>query len=429
MVAFSGGADSAFVLSFLNKFKTKFGIELAAAHVNHGLRGAEAERDEKHCAEFAARAGVPFFSEKANVKDFAARKKYSIEEAARILRYEALEKIAEKTGATKIATAHNLNDNAETVLLNLLKGGGTQAVAGIPVKRGKIVRPALMLSREEIEFWLEKNGIAFVSDSSNFENDFLRNRLRNLIMPIIRREINPKADEAIFRFSQILAAQNEIVERLTERRVRELFTENADKLEFDFASLTEFDKPNAGNLLRAALRKKFGYDLEFSDAEKIESLIDNQKGKIIALKNGLRALRESSAIVFFRDKANAEKFYEKFSPDAEFVTPHAEISVRKTRRKRKKPNCELISADKLGENFVLRNWKAGDKFKPLGMKRHKKISDFLTDLKIAASARKKVLVLENDGKIIWVVGFRISDDVKITEQTKKRLELCANIKI
>ncbi len=429
LVAFSGGADSAFVLSLLNKFKGKFGIEIIAAHINHGLRGPEAERDEKHCAEFSGRIGAPFFAEKVDVRNFAKRKKLSPEEAARILRYEALDKIAKKTGATKIATAHNLNDNAETVLLNLLKGGGTQAVAGIPAKRGKIIRPALAITREEIEFWLAETSTPFVNDSTNFENDYLRNRLRNLILPEIRAQINPKADEAIFNFSGILSAQNEIVKKLTEQRAEELFSEESKRLIFDVPALSEIDKLNLGNLLRYALRKKFDYDLEFSDVLKIENLIDYQKGKTVELKNKLRAIRERRTIVFYFEKNGDEKIYVEFMSDAELKTPQGVVSVRTTRRKKKRLNCELVCADSFSGKFVLRNWRAGDKFKPLGMKRNKKISDFLTDLKIPSAEKKKILVLENNGKIIWVVGFRISDDVKITEQTKKRLELCVNTKI
>jgi tRNA(Ile)-lysidine synthase len=428
LVAFSGGADSAFVLSLLKKYENKFKITVAAAHVNHGLRGAEAERDEKHCAEFAARLGAEFFVEKVNVKRFAKKEKFSTEEAARILRYNALEKIAKKIGANKIATAHNLNDNAETVLLNLLKGGGTRAVAGIPIKRDEIIRPALAISREEIEYWLEKNDVPFVEDSTNFENDYLRNRLRNLIFPTIRNEINPKAEEAIFNFSQILRAQNEIVELLTESRAREIFSFGKDTLALDFSALTEIDKLNFGNLLRYALRRKFSYDADFTDVEKIRALAENQKGKRVALKDELQAVREASQIIFRRKNA-AREVYAEFTPNFEFETPQAVISVLKTKRKKRKKGCEIISADELDGKFVLRNWRAGDRFKPLGMKRTKKISDFLTDEKIATEKRKSVLVLENKGKIIWVVGMRISDDVKITENTKTRLELCVNIRI
>ena len=428
LVAFSGGADSAFVLSVLKKYKAKFGIELAAAHVNHGLRGKEADADEKFCAEFAEKLGVEFHSAKVQVKRFAATKKLSLEEAARIKRYEALRKIAKKICVNKIATAHNLNDNAETVLLNLLKGGSPRSVAGIPPRREEIIRPALNVSREEIEFWLAENKIDFATDKTNFENEFLRNRLRNLILPQIRREINPKADEAIFNFSQILASQNEFVEKFASSRAEELFRKSAEGVSLDLSQLNELDLIIFGEIISKGLRNFFNYDISFTDVEKIKSVLQKQKGKRILLGGGLLAVKERKRLVFFIEEPEKETFFE-FENEAVIETDGAVISVLKTKRKKKKVNCELISADNLGEKFTLRRWKKGDKFTPLGMKRGKKISDFLTDLKVPASKKKKVLVLENNGKIIWVVGFRISDEVKITDKTKRRMELCANTTI
>ncbi len=425
LVAFSGGVDSSFVLFLLKKYQKKFQIKLAAAHVNHLLRGKEAERDELHCAETAKKLGVEFYSEKVDVKNFARKKKLSTEEAARILRYEALEKFAEKCGANKIATAHNLNDNAETVLLNLLKGAGTKAVAGIPVKRGKIIRPALIVPRNEIEQWNSANKVSFINDSTNSENVYLRNKLRNLIFPLIEEHINPKAAEAIYNFTAILNAQNEAIRELVKERAEKLFTEKSGLVEFETDKLTSLDLKIFGDILHFALRKYFNVNADFDDAEKIRRLAENQKGKKIDVKGNLTAIKESGKIVFAR-KQKPRKFFAEFTSEAETETPHGRISVLKTKRKKRRPGCELISADNLSEKFILRNWRAGDKFIPLGMKKSKKISDFLTDLKIPANKRKEILVLENNGKIIWVVGLRISDEVKITENTKRRMELCAN---
>ncbi len=426
LVAFSGGADSTFVLYLLKKYERKFNAEIFAMHVNHGLRGSESERDEKHCENVAKELNIPFYSARINVKSFARKNKFSLEEAARILRYAELEKAAEQISANKIATAHNLNDNTETVLLNIFKGKGTQAAAGIPAKRGKIIRPALSISRDEILFWLKNNSVSFVVDSTNNENDFLRNKIRNRIIPLIKSEINESLDNSVSQFSQILLLQNEFVSGYVKFRSASLFKFSEDVPLFEINQLKDFELNILGELLKFALLENFNYKISFTDVEKIRSLITNQKGKSEELQNGYFALREKNEIVFMRKNKATANFLKSIKVNETVEFNGNLISIKETEEEQKKGNCEIISADGLSDKFILRNWKSGDKFIPLGMTKHKKISDFLTDIKIPSIERKNILVLENNSEIIWVVGLRISEKVKITNETKKRLELCVN---
>jgi tRNA(Ile)-lysidine synthase len=204
LIALSGGADSVFLLHFLTKFKKKYKSELAVLHINHLIRGKNADEDEKFCREMCSKLDVKFYSVRKNVKLFAAKNKISVEEAGRILRYKTLNETARKYQYDKIATAHHLSDNAETVLLNLIKGTGLKGLSGIPVKRDNIIRPILSLSKEEITSYLQQNKILFRTDESNLSDDYERNFIRNNIIPLIKNRLNPSFEHALFNASAII---------------------------------------------------------------------------------------------------------------------------------------------------------------------------------------------------------------------------------
>jgi len=187
-------------------------MEIAAFHLNHNLRGKEANIDEQFCKNLTAQKRIPFFSSSKNVKLFAKRKRMSIEEAGRELRYGELLKIAKTHNYTKIATAHNADDNAETVLLNLIKGTGIKGLSGIPERREKIIRPILVLSKKEILKYLHNKKIKYRTDSSNIENEYQRNYLRNEIIPLIKNKLNPQFDSAVFRTSEIIRGYTSLID-------------------------------------------------------------------------------------------------------------------------------------------------------------------------------------------------------------------------
>src|ERR1035438_5799483 len=202
LVSLSGGPDSVFLLYFLKKYQKKFSVSLYAFHLNHLLRGKDAYLDEDFCKQICSSLNIPFFSVRKNVKQFAHKKKISIEEAGRILRYSELGKLLKKISFNSVATAHNCDDNAETVLLNLIKGTGLKGISGIPVKRDNIIRPILVLPKAEILKYLDLKKIKFRIDSSNFQIDLERNFIRHILLPLIRSKLNPSVDNAIFNSSQ-----------------------------------------------------------------------------------------------------------------------------------------------------------------------------------------------------------------------------------
>ena len=242
LVAFSGGTDSVFLLSFLLKYKKRFNIQLAAFHLNHNLRGKEAIDDEKYCRKFSRDNKIKYFSESKNVKMFAKKNKISMEEAGRKIRYSELERIANKNDFNKIATAHNANDNTETVLLNLIKGTGLKGISGIPVKRGKIIRPILSVSRDEILSYLEKKKIPYRTDSSNLSSEYERNFLRNKIIPDLKDRLNPQLDNTLLKSSTIFRSISAVLESQIDSKINDAVKFKDKQLSINVDELLKLDE-------------------------------------------------------------------------------------------------------------------------------------------------------------------------------------------
>lgn len=422
LIAFSGGPDSVFALHFFYKFRKKFRCNISAVHFNHNLRGNESKEDENFAIAQCKKLRVDLNIIQLDVKAFAKKNKLSLEEAARILRYNELSKFAKRNSIDKIITAHNLNDNTETILMNLFSGTGISGLSGIPIKRENIIRPLLCLTKKEILQYLNHNKINYRIDSSNLENDFKRNFIRNKILPLIE-EINPSFDDALFRSSQNFLKQKEFENKSIEYLIQNFSKQIKNGYELSLDLLKIYDEI-PGEFLKFFLKKYFDYQLEHKDYIKINKLAFNQKGKSIALKNYLKVIKESDALVFTKKIIdNIEAVEIKIGESKKISGKTIKIESTTKSEKLSPDNYELIAADNLDDTFIIRNWKIGDKFKPLGMKKEKNVSDFLTDLKIPAAVKKEQLVMINRNQIIWIVGLRISDDVKITSETKKVIKL------
>lgn len=424
LIALSGGPDSIFVLHFFNKYKNKFKIELSAVHINHLLRGQESDRDEMFCEAVCKELVIPFYSYRKNVKALAKRKNLSIELAAREVRYSVFQKLAKENKSDKIVTAHTADDNVETVFLNLIKGAGLNGIAGIPVKRGNIIRPILCLTKTEILNYLESNQFEYRIDQSNLSNEFERNFLRNEIIPLISK-LNPSLDKAILNTSVNLQGLiNELNLDKDETDLR--FKRN----EFVKIPITYFEKKNKKislHLLKNVLDKNFGVKFQSTDIKKITSLIDNQAGKSEELSAGLVALRSRNEILI-KHKTEKPKLISKQIKAGEKVKiGNKTLSIEKINPANikiiKDSNIEFISGDGLQSIFQIRNWKDGDKFNPIGMKGTKKVSDYLNDIKMDSFEKKNQLVLLNNNKIVWIIGKRLDENFKITSTTKKALKL------
>lgn len=422
LIAFSGGPDSVFALHFFYKFRKKFRCNISAVHFNHNLRGNESKEDENFAIAQCKKLGIDLNIIPLDVKAFAKKNKLSLEEAARILRYNELSKFAKKNSIDKIITAHNLNDNTETILMNLFSGTGISGLSGIPIKRENIIRPLLCLTKKEILEYLNFNEISYRIDSSNLENDFKRNFIRNKILPLIEK-INPSFDDALFRSSQNFLKQKQFENKSIDYLIQNFSKQIKNGYELCLDLLKIYNEI-PGEFLKFFLNKYFNYQLEHKDYIKINQLAFNQKGKSTFLKNHINVIKESNTLVFTKKIVNDIETIEiKIGESKKIYGKTIKIEPAKKSEKLSPNNYELIAADNLDDTFIVRNWKIGDKFKPLGMKKEKNVSDFLTDLKIPAAIKKEQLVMLNRNQIIWIVGLRISDDVKITSETKKVIKL------
>lgn len=428
LVALSGGADSIFLLYFLLKFRKRFGIDVAAFHLNHKLRGKSANDDEKFCVRFCSEHGVKLVNTSKDVKSLSKKMKSSVEEAAREIRYSEMKKAALKLKCKKIATAHNASDNVETILLNLVKGTGLKGLTGIPLRRENIIRPVLCLSSEEIRNYLKDNKISFRIDESNLQSDYERNFLRNEIIPKLKRKLNPRLEEKINSTAKIISELNSFVDKQSEKFVKKSIKIKTNEIDVDAEAIKKLDKSLSAIILKTVIENNFKIELSSENIYAIIGLLKLQTGRTIQLKENVFASKERNKLVIRKSEiSKKEKPHRKIKVEKSLKIERGIISISEVNRKMIKftsdKSVEFISADGLKKNFVIRKWKAGDKFQPIGMKGSKKISDYLSDAKIPSSEKKEQLVLTNDGKIIWMIGLRIDERFKVKRETKKILQL------
>lgn len=417
LVALSGGSDSVFLIHFLFKYKKKYKISLGAFHLNHKLRKKSSE-DQKFSENICSKFGIPFFTANRNVKNYALKNKLSVEEAGRILRYEIVSKFAKKHHFNKIATAHNLNDNSETVLLNLIKGKGLRAVSGIPIKISNIIRPIMCLTKYEIENYLRLNKIEFVQDDSNYDAVYERNYLRLKIVPEIKK-INQDFDRTIFQTSKIIHNYLNFTENLIDDKINEFVKSVNEDI---VLNLDEFRKESSfiqSEIIRKILVHNLNVEPTFKTIEGILNLIKNQVGRKITISDNYKVFKEKNSVIFSKIKETKPvnikiKLGRPYKINNQIIIIDKADTINFNNNRR----IEYFDSDKIVGQLQIRKWGKGDRFIPLGMKGSKKVSDFLTDLKIASSKRNEILILLDREKVISVLGYRLDDRIKISENSK-----------
>jgi tRNA(Ile)-lysidine synthase len=428
LIALSGGSDSVFLFHFLTKYKKRFRIELGAVHINHKLRAIEADNDEKFCKDLCDKFTVPIFIIRKNIKAISKKEKLSLEEAGREVRYSEFTNIAQKNNYSKIATAHTSDDNAETVFLNLIKGTGIKGLAGIPYKRGIIIRPVLILTKAEILKYLDDNKLPFRTDASNFQSDYDRNYIRNEIFPLIRIKLNPSFEEKLMNTSSLIRSISNVLEKIIDESVTKVSDFSHGKLKISLRELKKYDTEFCGDIFKRTIERYFDISPNYKNLEDINTLLTGQVGSRVSLAKDLIGLKERNEILFFK------KGKEKNDSEMEIKTGHTiklsskKLSIINGIRKPLKFSSdrmiEFIDADGIDGKFLIRKWKSGDRFHPIGMKGTKKISDFLNEQKISSYDKKNQLVLTYSGKIVWVVGLRLDERFKVTNRTNRIIELC-----
>ncbi|WP_368112130.1 tRNA lysidine(34) synthetase TilS [Bacteroides nordii] len=396
IVALSGGADSVALLRILHTL----GYDCEAAHCNFHLRGTESDRDEMFVRKLCKTMKTPLHTIDFATEQYAIEKKISIEMAARELRYQWFAEIKEKTKADVIAVAHHQDDSVETVLLNLIRGTGINGLLGIRPKNGDIVRPLLCISRKEITDYLQNAGQEYMTDSTNLQDEYTRNKIRLNLLPLMQ-EINPLVKEHIIDTSNYLNDVNRIYNKGIEEGKQRVI----EKGNIRIVPLLKEPSPEA--LLFEIL-----YPLGFNAAQtkNILAMLEGQTGKQFISKDGWRVVKNRELLLIDKKEKQEnppfclikeEKEYTK-----DFIIP-------------REKHIACFDTDKLIGEINLRKWQTGDIFIPFGMKGKKKVSDYLTDRKFSIIQKENQWVLCCGDKIIWIVGERTDNRFRIDEKTKK----------
>ena len=415
LLAVSGGIDS-MVMAWLFR---EAGIEHSIAHCNFSLRGAESDGDEEFVAAWARTNGIPFFSTRFDTLTYAGMHKVSVQMAARDLRYEWFRTLVRSGGFDAVAVAHNLNDNAETFLINLVRGTGLTGLTGMSPRTGDVIRPLLFATREEIASFASAQGIGYREDSSNAETKYTRNRIRHRVIPELEK-VNPGVLSAISETMKHLSSTSAIMDVYLSQLGSRIFRSSGETTEADISSLTSLTppEPHIFELFRP-------YGLSPKQTGEVMALLDAGTGKSVYTSTH-RLLNNRGMIIISPRIAEVPEEY-SFNTIDEIRISGLFSDLRIT-----EPTDEALPATHLTASLDLkrisfpvtvRHWKPGDRFMPLGMKRLKKISDFLIDLKIPVTKKEKVLLLLSGSEVMWVMGYRIDDRYRVTPGTEKILVL------
>ncbi len=433
LVAVSGGVDSMVLLHTLNALAAKNHWKIFVAHFNHQLRGRASDADEKLVRQTAKKLRVIFFPGGTDVNAFATQSKISVEMAARKLRHEFLAQTAQENKIPTIALAHHADDQVELFFLRLLRGAGGEGLAGMkwrsPSPADKsiaLVRPLLGFSKAEILAHARAEKIRFRDDATNFSTDILRNRIRNELLPLLRKNYQPGLGKTVLRLMEIVGAEAEFVGATAAAWWA--------KSEIAFARL-----PVA--VQRRVLQQQLAELGVVSDFELVEQL-RAVPGKLVSVSSALSVVRDADGKIRLLDSsARAENKFNtgelKFKMSGRagrvgFVGWEFYWALKKydgslglARRSPSSPRriqCEFFDAAKIGGEIILRHWRAGDRFQPIGLKSAVKLQDLFVNAKIPAARRRElVLAATATGEIFWVEGLRIGEKFKLTPATKRLL--------
>jgi tRNA(Ile)-lysidine synthase len=462
ILAVSGGADSMALLYVLSSLREELGIELRTVHVHHGLRGAEADRDAAWVEENCAGLDVPCEVRYVDVKSYVQKTGGSVEEAARILRYRELYDAADswdeqtsretddRVGApaysrpARIAVAHNLEDDAETILMQMARGSGLKGLGGISAENGRIIRPFLHIKRRELEDYLNGLGIPWVTDSTNLDDDYTRNRVRHRILPELESGVNSAA-------AQHIAAAGELISQAYEyicAQAEKLIEEHADvcKADADIEEIPRYGRgPENGRVrcrfpadvlqsqpqimrstvIMLLLERVCGTrkDISAVHINDITSLTEKETGKYVMLPYGLRAGREYGYICIERyDGKDADDMCcEECGQDLASLF-RTRIFAYSGETVPAEEYTKWFDYDKINVSVTFR-WRTPGDYIQLGKTGRKSIAAYMTDRKIPAGERDRIPLAADGDHIMWIVGYRISEAYKVTETTTNVLEI------
>ena len=416
LLAVSGGIDSVVLCELTKETRIPFAI----AHCNFNLRGEESNRDEGFVKSLGEKYNVDVFVKNFDTTAFAEAQKISIQEAARDLRYRWFEETRNAQGFAYTLLAHHANDNLETLLLNFFRGSGLDGLTGMPEekKEAHCLRPMLPLKRSEIEAYAKEKGLRWVEDSSNTSSKYTRNFLRNELIPQIQK-VFPKVEENLLNNIQRLKETNVLYKELVEGLKKRICEGRGEEVYLPVLKLLKYKNTS----LIYEIIREYGFGESYVD--EVLKLLDAPSGKYIANEQ-YRIIRHQAWLIiapklistqtFVIDKSDEAVLFDKYKLLLKSI-PLQKFSLDKS------PHVAQLNAKEIEFPLVLRQWKKGDYFYPLGMRKKKKLARFFIDQKLSKTEKEKVWVLESHKRIVWIVGHRIDDRFKVTDSTKAVLQL------
>ncbi len=440
-VAVSGGADSIALLHMLSMLASEYDLALFILHLNHGIRGGESDGDELFVMELGKSMGIPADSEKVSIPALKKKKGGSLEDICRKERYSFFERMSQKHRLNKIALGHNLKDQTETVIMRFLRGSGLEGLKGfLPVRDGIYIRPFIDVTREEIISFLRERNISFVTDSSNKDNKYLRNRIRNILVPELKASYNMKLEENIGRTADILRIEDDFIRESIEGIISD-WEIDRDNAGINIRKLKKLHPALQWRLIKTILegystaRNGIGYLHVKSVVDLIEGSSPNAS---VDLPLNLMARREYNELIISQGEGEVSHTSKNHFPDGRkkgdfsyTVKVPGSVDIIETGVRMNFDVVDVREADAYSDNpvfmdynsisfpLVVRNIRSGDRIQPLGMKGTKKIKALFIDGKVPKSGRKSISLLVDQKSVLWVPGMRLSDRVKITNATEK----------
>lgn len=429
IVALSGGGDSVALLCILDAL----GINISAAHCNFHLRGEESNRDEQFCVDLCQKMGIPLSRIHFDTQEYAQLHKVSIEMAARDLRYRYFAQLAKDLEADGICVAHHRDDNVETLLLNLLRGSGIDGLAGIAPQNGNILRPLLCISRQDILQYLKEKGQDYVTDSTNLEDDALRNKIRHHVIPLLQT-LNPAASDNIALSAKYVRQACEMLSAMWGSQQHQEGTEEEENPQTDTLYINKVEVMQAASpefMLHHQIGS-YGFHGDCIDSiiEAMEAQ-DGGVGKVWKSNDHMLAIDRDSLLVtsLHHLEACQQESSFRIPEEGNYHIGNLQLRIKQYEKAAdfqpsKSARRITLDAEKVNFPLIYRRTETGDRFQPFGMKGSKLVSDYLTDRKRSYLQKlEQHVITHRDGDIIWLVGERTSEKTKITEQTQTILEI------
>ena len=425
LVACSGGADSSALLSALLELREEYGLRIAVAHFNHRLRRA-ADQDERFVIRMAQKLGLPVYVRREDIRAFAAKHGLNIEEAGRERRYKFLRETAGRVGVSRIATAHTLTDQAETVLMRILRGTGPTGLGGIaPCIDGLVIRPLIEVKRREVEAYLRVRRIPYREDETNRDLRYQRNRVRRRLIPYLERNFEPKIVSHLGRLAEISREEEQVWAQHIKARARRAIFLKKGKIFFDAGRLSSLSPALGRRLVRAFLSAIKGDLRKFSfrDVEAVRCLAERKEAAL----PGKLVLRREQGLISIKERSAPSIGYEyEWDGKKNLVIPEVGLSFAGRKINKGKTALSLYNDDrralldaaKVRFPLLVRSRREGDRYRPLGSPGRKKLKEIMRAKGIPLGERDRRPVFLSRGKIVWVQGLPVAEDFKVSPVTK-----------